>query len=43
MRFDRLFRVRLALFFVLSWLAAGHADGQSKSAAPEITVYESPT
>ena len=43
MRSDRLSSFRLALFFVVSWLAAGLASAQSKSPAPVITVYESPT
>jgi hypothetical protein len=40
---DKLFRVWVAVLFVAPWFAAGLANAQSKSPAPEITVYESPT
>jgi hypothetical protein len=43
MQSAKLFRVWIAVLYALPGFAAGLADAQSKSAATEIIVYESPT
>ena len=43
MQSAKLFRVWMAVLYALPGIAAGLANAQSKSPAPQITVYESPT
>lgn len=43
MRSDRLFSVWVAMLYACLVVAAQTAHAQAKSAAPQITVYESPT
>jgi hypothetical protein len=43
MRSDRLFSVWVAMLYACMVIAAQSAYAQAKSAAPQITVYESPT